>query len=73
MHYSVVLKSTFLRNIAREMCKSAIRSETVRNVGTSTVRHVSFEVKDNKDFQERVKNSKVPVIVDFFAAYVLCR
>lgn len=27
----------------------------------------SFKVQDVNDFTERVKNSKVPVIVDFFA------
>lgn len=27
----------------------------------------TFKVQDVKDFDERVKNSKVPVIVDFFA------
>ena len=27
----------------------------------------TFKVQDNKDFNDRVKNSKVPVIVDFFA------
>jgi thioredoxin 1 len=27
----------------------------------------SFKVQNNKDFLERVTNSKVPVIVDFFA------
>ncbi|XP_015595588.1 thioredoxin, mitochondrial [Cephus cinctus] len=29
----------------------------------------AFKVQDNKDFNERVKNSKVPVIVDFFATW----
>ncbi|XP_011497279.1 PREDICTED: thioredoxin, mitochondrial [Ceratosolen solmsi marchali] len=29
----------------------------------------SFKVQNNKDFLERVKNSKVPVIVDFFATW----
>ncbi|KAL0270810.1 UNVERIFIED_CONTAM: hypothetical protein PYX00_008101 [Menopon gallinae] len=29
----------------------------------------SFTVQDLKDFDERVKNSKVPVIVDFFAKW----
>jgi len=29
----------------------------------------SFKVQDNNDFTERVKNSKVPVIVDFFATW----
>ncbi|KAJ1522893.1 hypothetical protein ONE63_002035 [Megalurothrips usitatus] len=28
-----------------------------------------FVVQDSKDFDERVKNSKVPVIVDFFATW----
>ncbi|KAK3914949.1 Thioredoxin, mitochondrial [Frankliniella fusca] len=28
-----------------------------------------FHVQDTKDFDERVKNSKVPVIVDFFATW----
>lgn len=27
----------------------------------------TFTVQDPKDFDERVKNSKVPVIIDFFA------
>lgn len=27
----------------------------------------SFKVQDGNDFNEKVKNSKVPVIVDFFA------
>lgn len=27
----------------------------------------TFKVQDHKDFHERVMNSKVPVIVDFFA------
>ncbi|CAG2054810.1 unnamed protein product [Timema podura] len=31
--------------------------------------HSSFKVQDPKDFNERVKNSKVPVIVDFFATW----
>lgn len=30
----------------------------------------TFKVQDPKDFNNRVKNSKVPVIVDFFATYV---
>lgn len=27
----------------------------------------TFKVQDPKDFNDRVKNSKVPVIIDFFA------
>lgn len=29
----------------------------------------TFKIQDPKDFNERVKNSKVPVIVDFFATW----
>ncbi|KAK0168921.1 hypothetical protein PV327_002677 [Microctonus hyperodae] len=29
----------------------------------------AFKVQDNKDFDERVINSKVPVIIDFFATW----
>ncbi|GFG38072.1 hypothetical protein Cfor_10647 [Coptotermes formosanus] len=64
MQPSVLLKTTVLRNIVKETCKSA-----VRNIGISNVRRSSFKVQDQKDFQERVKNSKVPVIVDFFATW----
>lgn len=54
-----------------------LRIQVVRNVlGTKTYTTVpaekpvvsaTFKVQDPKDFDERVKNSKVPVIVDFFA------
>lgn len=33
----------------------------------ATAVSAGFKVQDNKDFNDRVKNSKVPVIVDFFA------
>ncbi|PNF40029.1 hypothetical protein B7P43_G11632 [Cryptotermes secundus] len=69
MQFSVVLKSAVLRNIAKKTCKSAVLKDSVRNIGTSSLRHSSFKVQDQKDFQERVKNSKVPVIVDFFATW----
>jgi thioredoxin 1 len=72
MQSSVLLKSAMLRSIAKETCKSAFAKESVRNIGSSSVRHNSFKIQDRKDFQERVQNSKVPVVVDFFATYVLC-
>lgn len=31
----------------------------------------SFKVQDDKDFVDKVENSKEPVIVDFFATYVM--
>jgi thioredoxin 1 len=66
MQTSALLKTTVLRSIVTESYKSA-----VRNIGTSPLRRNSFKVQDQKDFQERVTNSKVPVIVDFFATYVI--
>lgn len=30
----------------------------------------AFKIQDLKDFDDRVKKSKVPVIIDFFATYV---
>jgi hypothetical protein len=68
---SFVFMHTVFRNVTRQTCKSAVGKESVRTFVTSTLRLESFKVQDNKDFQERVKNSKVPVIVDFFATYVL--
>lgn len=69
MQSSVLLKSAVLRNIAKETYKSAVLKESIQNIVTSAPRHSSFKVQDKKDFQERVKNSKVPVIVDFFATW----
>ncbi|KAM0728219.1 Thioredoxin, mitochondrial [Formica fusca] len=56
-----------------------LRIQVVRNVlGTKTYTTVPaqeqvvsamFKIQDPKDFDERVKNSKVPVIVDFFATW----
>ncbi|KAK9502695.1 hypothetical protein O3M35_011411 [Rhynocoris fuscipes] len=40
-----------------------------RAITTTVVRNESFKVQDLKDFNERVKNSKKPVIVDFFATW----
>lgn len=53
-----------------------LRIQVVRNVLGKTYTTVpaqkpvvspTFKIQDPKDFDERVKNSKVPVIVDFFA------
>ncbi|CAL1678318.1 unnamed protein product [Lasius platythorax] len=56
-----------------------LRIQVVRNIlGTKTYTTVpkqeqvvsaTFKIQDPKDFNERVKNSKVPVIVDFFATW----
>lgn len=41
----------------------------VRALSLSPRSSVSFKVQDYKDFDDRVKNSRVPVIVDFYATY----
>lgn len=38
-----------------------------RKIATSNPSTKSFKIQDEKDFDERVKKSKTPVIVDFFA------
>ncbi|XP_020294580.1 thioredoxin, mitochondrial [Pseudomyrmex gracilis] len=44
------------------------RSYTTAQVQEQVV-SITFKVQDIKDFDERVKNSKVPIIVDFFATW----
>jgi len=41
----------------------------VRNITLTACSRESFKIQDIKDFDEKVKNSKVPVIVDFFATW----
>nr|CAI5840661.1 unnamed protein product [Callosobruchus analis] len=40
-----------------------------RSLALSQVKHASFKVQDDKDFLEKVENSKDPIIVDFFATW----
>ncbi|XP_043495079.1 thioredoxin, mitochondrial-like [Polistes fuscatus] len=52
----------------------AIRKNlNVRNLANAPAQEhaisATFKIQDPKDFDERVKNSKVPVIVDFFATW----
>ncbi|XP_063981277.1 thioredoxin, mitochondrial [Diachasmimorpha longicaudata] len=46
-----------------------IRSSLEARGFSSAAASPAFKVQDNKDFNERVKNSKVPVIIDFFATW----
>jgi hypothetical protein len=73
MQPSFAFINTVLRSITKESYKSAVQKGSVRSFVASPLRLDSFKVQDPKDFEERVKNSKVPVIVDFFATYVLYR
>uniref|UniRef100_A0A023FAV9 Putative thioredoxin-like protein n=2 Tax=Triatoma infestans TaxID=30076 RepID=A0A023FAV9_TRIIF len=54
-----------LRNIQ----KLPLRNFQIANLSTTFKKNESFKVQDLKDFNERVKNSKKPVIVDFFATW----
>ena len=56
-----------LRTGARAVFRTCSRNFSNVTVEEKAVVSTSFKVQDNKDFTERVKNSKVPVIVDFFA------
>ncbi|XP_021919764.1 thioredoxin, mitochondrial [Zootermopsis nevadensis] len=69
MQHSYAFMSGVLRNVTKETRTSAVLKESVRSFVASRVRLDSFKVQDQKDFQERVKNSKVPVVVDFFATW----
>ncbi|KAK4872633.1 hypothetical protein RN001_014662 [Aquatica leii] len=40
-----------------------------RSIGSSPILNGTFKVQDDKDFLEKVENSKEPVIVDFFATW----
>ncbi|EEZ99483.1 thioredoxin, mitochondrial [Tribolium castaneum] len=54
-----ILKPNAIRSLAKAVNASRL----------GCVRHGSFKVQDDKDFLEKVENSKEPVIVDFFATW----
>lgn len=56
------MNNLLVRNIARKLTDIGKRSvaTTQKNAG-------SFKVQDDKDFVDKVENSKETVIVDFFA------
>lgn len=46
---------------------NAVHGVIRRGLATTVPKREIFKVQDMKDFEEKVKNSKKPVIVDFFA------
>ncbi|KAF3422713.1 hypothetical protein E2986_14154 [Frieseomelitta varia] len=56
---------TSLRTVRIALGSKAFANAPAREQAVST----AFKVQDPKDFNDRVKNSKVPVIVDFFATW----
>lgn len=58
---------TVIRNNRIKQVVAVALNSNLRALGTSVARKGSFKVQDDKDFLEKVENSKEPVIVDFFA------
>lgn len=56
-----------LRTGLRVACRTLPRSYSSAPIQEKAAVSSSFKIQDANDFTERVKNSKVPVIVDFFA------
>lgn len=53
-------------NLFKKLTASFINQQP-RCIATSGLKFVTFKVQDDKDFLEKVENSKEPIIVDFFA------
>ncbi|CAO1318848.1 unnamed protein product [Diamesa tonsa] len=58
-----------LRHLSKVNVLKSLISTSQRGVSTSQCLRDIFKVQDEKDFEEKVKNSKTPVIVDFFATW----
>lgn len=56
-----------IRNNKLKQIATAALTNNLKVIGCSAARTVSFKVQDDKEFLEKVENSKEPVIVDFFA------
>lgn len=63
MHSSKLIKSAAFKKVLVDgtIC--------CRGISTTAARKSTFKVQDDKDFLEKVENSKEPVIVDFFATW----
>lgn len=61
---------SIIRNVPlKNLVKNALNAN-VRCLGVTSTLNGTFKVQDDKDFLEKVENSKEPVIVDFFATLV---
>lgn len=43
----------------------------VKKLSTTSQLSQIYKIQSQEDFNEKVKNSKTPVVVDFFATYVI--
>lgn len=53
-------------NILKQVISKSVNINARSIITTSSLK-ATFKVQDDKDFSEKVENSKDPVIVDFFA------
>lgn len=60
------VSNLFLRNAY--FCKNSF---VLRSFSVTSVNGESVKIQSTDDFKQKVINSKVPVVVDFFATYVL--
>lgn len=58
---------SIIRNNKIKQIAAIALNVNIRALATSSIRNGSFKVQDDKEFLEKVENSKEPVIVDFFA------
>ncbi|RZB94413.1 thioredoxin, mitochondrial [Asbolus verrucosus] len=61
------MNSLFKPNTVKTVAK--VGNICSRQLGLTCARQATFKVQDDKDFLEKVENSKEPVIVDFFATW----
>lgn len=58
-------RSVLVKNMYKQIF--SVPKNRVRCFSNTSQKLGSFKVQDDKDFLEKVENSKEPVIVDFFA------
>lgn len=61
------------KNLLNVLLRNAYCSKSstiVRNFSVTYVNGESVKIQSTDDFKQKVINSKVPVVVDFFATYV---
>ncbi|KAK5640000.1 hypothetical protein RI129_010811 [Pyrocoelia pectoralis] len=59
----------FSLNKITSKCVLSQMKHCQRGIASSRIFNGTFKVQDDKDFSEKVENSKEPVIVDFFASW----
>ncbi|XP_060519853.1 thioredoxin, mitochondrial-like [Cylas formicarius] len=55
--------------LTRVVAKQFVFKNVIRSIKTAQPICGSFKVQDDKDFTEKVENSKEPIIVDFYATW----